>query len=163
VGEADALAYQEVHGLGYVLRERFGWRMWLLLDRRLKMLSKFIFDFIRDYPDAELTGSCFFGNATESSDVDFIAPEYYKEVLIEDGFEVLPTTAYTDSSVCCVLVKDNVHVQVCATEEELKFKLQARDLLASLPRPLLREFVNSSKAEKKLAWEWALNQVRMWE
>lgn len=129
-----------------------------------------VYNFAKAFPEAQLTGSHFFGNATENSDVDFFVgyDPYVLARLLDYGFErsileadAYEANAYLDSNtkeVLCLTVEGIklIHVQLV---HNVVRKTMAQNFLLSLPRPLLNGFLDCPRSARTKVWEWAFGMI----
>lgn len=138
-------------------------------------LLKRVIEVTRAIPELKLTGSYYFGGATEMSDVDFYAKQclYIQTKLTELGFECLEVDSdkfhdivgYTADFNCAEVWQDTVtyqiHIQL--VKDEL-LKTKAQEFLANLPLSFRHAFqvASSRDGNKRLRseiWRWAFTQV----
>lgn len=100
-----------------------------------------------------LTGSRFFGNATNTSDYDYFVE--YSMSLLKDlhtlGFSNESSNRnYTDISLDRLLKKDGIHIQIIHPEW-MQAKIKAQNVLAHY-----RKYLLCTKEQRKLLWDVAL-------
>jgi hypothetical protein len=140
-------------------------------------MSRLLVDFLKATPDAELTGSRFFGNAGPNSDWDFFVgpdwkPEHY--LLISNVVtirqihrkvsNVVIGNDYLDSITKTVYLIDeyisyntSIHVQVV---KDLYLKRAARNFLDALPPTIREAFLSAPKKARKVWWDFAIQSVK---
>ena len=126
-------------------------------------------NFVRTFPEAKLTGSYYFGNATSTSDVDFFMAYDSGTLrkLTNLGFRQIPQDAYKDTFTKQVWAMQDIHVQLL-DEANVGIKEKAQVFLAHMPAELCQVFLDLSKSKSKREnyialseiWNWAINTVR---
>lgn len=114
------------------------------------------FEVIRDSPVSfYLTGSRFFGNATSTSDWDFMAEDSseVETLLIQNGFTRVDVDNYSDFSITKVFahIQCNIHVQLIR-KDYLRRKIAAQHFLTNFPFS-----TDMDKILRGLIWNWALD------
>jgi hypothetical protein len=133
-------------------------------------MMKNVIQFVRDFPEAQLTGSHFFGNVNSESDVDFFIsengdnPTSVDNRLLDAGFTAELRSFYkgqkVDTNIAQVYYHPqlNIHVQLV---RDLALKVAAQNFLRDLPTfPLdvKLNFLNAPKSARRAYWQWA-NEV----